>query len=333
MTVTDTIARDAADQRLVQYLLGDLSDDGLREIEERLMIDDEYFRALHAAEDELIDAYILNGLTPTERARFENHFLCSPERREGVVFAAAFRKYLAAHSPAGSSPHPTTSGSWLQSMTAWLTARSNIPRFAASGLAVIVVLGLAALAFRVVQLQREVEQLRSLPTQARVQEMEEMLAFERERGERLSRELQREQIAGAQPAQQPTRPGGEEQVPQPPPQSQTRIVTLSLSSMNVRGAGRTEQVSIPPGTQDLHLLLKLPGTEYQKCQATLTSEGRELRRWESVTVRRVGSDSIVTLILPAGSLPAGNDYIVRLSVPGTTGELESIGSYPFRVNR
>ena len=324
--MTETIEQNAADERLQQYLLGELSDHGQREVEERLMTDDEYFRSLLTAEDELIDTYVLDGLTPHQRVRFERHFLCTPERREGVRFAAAFRKFLTsnpveAQTTSGAVPETR---SRFRALLTWLNAQPRSPRLALSGVALVVVLGLSGLIFRVNQLQREVEQLRSPRAQSTTQEIEQQLAVERERAERLSRELQaldREStpvLSGVPLGEQPGQP------------ARGQVVSVSLPALRVRGAGNTPRVTIPPGTKSVELLLTLPGNDYQTCQAELTSEGKALKRWESVAVRRSRRDSSISLSVTANLLQPGG-YVVRLSALGPTNELESIGAYYFTV--
>jgi hypothetical protein len=77
-----------------QYLLGELPHDRMKNIEERLLADGEFFEELLVAEEELIDQYLGGTLSKAERALFEKHFLSSPERRQQLRFARAFRRYV-----------------------------------------------------------------------------------------------------------------------------------------------------------------------------------------------------------------------------------------------
>jgi tetratricopeptide (TPR) repeat protein len=89
-------------RQIINYLLGELSDDAQKGVEERLLTDNEYYDLLLATEDDLIDAYLGGAIVGRERERFEAHFLPHPERREKLRFAAAFRDYVstsAAESP------------------------------------------------------------------------------------------------------------------------------------------------------------------------------------------------------------------------------------------
>lgn len=83
------------DQELRKYLLGEIHlDEEMDRIEERLFVDEKYFKALLLEEEELIQDYADNNLNIDERRSFEKNFLISPERREKLKFAQTLRKYL-----------------------------------------------------------------------------------------------------------------------------------------------------------------------------------------------------------------------------------------------
>jgi hypothetical protein len=83
-----------------QYLLGCAPETELAQIEERLLNDNKFYEELLIAEDELIDQYLLGGLSESEQNSFVSHFLLTPERREKLRFSAALRKYLTIAEPA-----------------------------------------------------------------------------------------------------------------------------------------------------------------------------------------------------------------------------------------
>ena len=74
---------------LVRYLLGQLSETEEVQVEDRAFADADYLRALEAAETDLIDAWVRDELSQTERRAFERRFLTSPDRRKKVEFARA----------------------------------------------------------------------------------------------------------------------------------------------------------------------------------------------------------------------------------------------------
>lgn len=79
------------------YLLGNLGDKAKRrQIEKRLLLDDDFGEQLSIAEDELVDEYLNDALTETERERFLQFFLIPPERKEKLRFIGNLHKYAAA---------------------------------------------------------------------------------------------------------------------------------------------------------------------------------------------------------------------------------------------
>lgn len=81
-----------------KYLLGSLDDQiKMRQIEERLLLDDNFADQLAIAEDELVDQYLDGTLTESERERFLKFFLISPENKEKLRFIRNLRKYSANH--------------------------------------------------------------------------------------------------------------------------------------------------------------------------------------------------------------------------------------------
>jgi methionine-rich copper-binding protein CopC len=81
------------EQMTRKYLLGQLGDDALQEIEKGFLIDDQAFEELLATEADLTDEYLSGTLTNDERARFEQHCLATPEGQQNLRFARALSRY------------------------------------------------------------------------------------------------------------------------------------------------------------------------------------------------------------------------------------------------
>ena len=80
--------------RLRHYLLGELTEEEhLAPIEERLLVDDDFFEEFQLVKDDLIDEYVKDELTAQERQHFEQHFLTTSERREHVRHAQSLARY------------------------------------------------------------------------------------------------------------------------------------------------------------------------------------------------------------------------------------------------
>src|SRR5262245_384081 len=89
--------------RQVKYLLGNLSEEELVQVEDRAFADADYLSSLEATEADLIDAYVRGELSQSDRRSFEFRFLTSPERRRKVEFARALAT-IAAESKIQESP-------------------------------------------------------------------------------------------------------------------------------------------------------------------------------------------------------------------------------------
>jgi hypothetical protein len=116
---------------LRQYLLGQVAGDQQEIIEKHLLTDDEFFEELEIAEDELIDDYLSNELSPDRRQRFEQFFLMAPERQDQLKFARA----LVRQAPLSSPIEPT----WLAGFRLAWNSQIRLFRSALAGAAIIVV--------------------------------------------------------------------------------------------------------------------------------------------------------------------------------------------------
>lgn len=86
----------AQEQRAIrQYLLGQLPPTELQDLEQKLLTDSAFYEELLIEEDELIDQYLSETLSSSERESFEIHFALPAERRSKLRFAGALRKYVA----------------------------------------------------------------------------------------------------------------------------------------------------------------------------------------------------------------------------------------------
>src|SRR5258707_1321711 len=83
-----------------RYLLGQLSEDELQRLEEKMMADNEFFNTVLVTEDEVIEEYVQGELPEIDRVRFEASFLSTDEGRQKVAYATALTEYVKDVSPA-----------------------------------------------------------------------------------------------------------------------------------------------------------------------------------------------------------------------------------------
>lgn len=81
-------------EAIKNYLLGALSDEAQRrEIEEKILLHDDFNEQLSIAEDELIDEYLGGNLADSEAKSFNRFFLITQERKQRLRLIRNLRKY------------------------------------------------------------------------------------------------------------------------------------------------------------------------------------------------------------------------------------------------
>ena len=80
------------EQRLRSYLLGELAQEEMRELEERLLREEEFASQVLLIEDELIEEYSLGELTDKERQQFKQYFLTTPRRRRKLMMVEGLKE-------------------------------------------------------------------------------------------------------------------------------------------------------------------------------------------------------------------------------------------------
>lgn len=78
------------DSKIARYLLGDLTPEKSRQIEEAALSDHQLRREIEAAEEELIAAYVVGAMHGQDRSKFEMVFLTTDHRRRKLAFANAW---------------------------------------------------------------------------------------------------------------------------------------------------------------------------------------------------------------------------------------------------
>lgn len=322
-----------------RYLLGDLSEPEREQVEERLMADEgELYQHLLIAEDDLIDEYVSGSLSEEEQAKFARRFLHVPELRQDVRFAAALRKHALENAGQAGADARAPSAEPRATPREWFARLFTRPAFgAALAAALLVAVSLAAwLAAHNSQLRTQLEQLqaRQTPRPSPAQDLEQQLAAERQRGEQLAAELQRER--GLREVAEARRPQ-ETREPQPPPQTRgparspvAAFVALTLTPGLVRGSGDTKKISVPPGAREVRVRLDLAESSHPGYRADVkTLDGREV--WSGRRLRAAGG-KFVQVNIPARLL-GPDDYQIVLSGVNSSGESEELGSYYFRVSQ
>jgi hypothetical protein len=278
-------------EQLRRYLLGQIVEADVSQVEERLMSESDVYEELLILEDELVDQYVRGQMPAAERASFERYFLQSSEHQQRLRFARAFSKYVdramsesgaefkAEASPAGSptnaapaaSPanaahaHPVNPPAKTPRSWVW-PFQSPALNYALAAVVVIAIVGIAWVA------------LRSL------------------------------------------RPGGPGNVFE---------ATLVPGGIPREGGG-IQTISIRPGADTVRLRLILPPEQYQDYGIELlTSDGTSLRTQDNLKSAEAPGQKSLQVDVPARLLKR-DTYKLVLS-GRTTGSYDKIESYNFRV--
>lgn len=317
-----------SDRLIISYLLGELPAEEQAEIEQRYFSEPDFLEQILAVEDDLIDAYLRNGLTPNERTRFEGHFLASADRREKVEAAEALLKYLNESNIRNSTPAEVNS--WKQSLSRFLRAEGLTARLVFASLLVLAVFAGVSVFIENRRLRAPLDQAQVEKSQDRQQRVPEQ--------ESTTPEARNNQVAQET---QPEKPPSETSKPKPSRNTRSVsvpvIATFVLTPGLTRDASGVNQLVIPHSARFIQLQLSVDSSEnYKIYHATLQRVGGAVIWNKTIKNKQLGRASkpatfkSITLRLPAKLLSNG-EYLLTVSGRTAAGEPEIAGDYPFTV--
>jgi hypothetical protein len=293
----------AVDYRLLirRYLLGDLTEPERQLLEDKIMCESGLFRELLVVEDELIDEYVCDSLSDTERTAFEASFLHhNEERHRKLRFASALKTYLS-RDP---KPQPVQTSAEPRRMRNWGRSFSSLfmPPQVAMGSAVAVaflavILGVTWSVVKVSDLQNDLAQI-----QAVQRESDETVSSDATRLATESLDIARDTF----PTATLLMPGG------------------------MRDSGQMTRIHIEPETLLVKFELDVAMDDYESYRVILVTEGVEVLRQDLLKAQDLGDRIIITLELPATVLPYG-DYQIRLEGTISKDQHEYMDTYNFRA--
>jgi len=310
------------DLPLKSYLLGDLNPNEQQRLEQRLMIDSAAFEELRWIEDELIDDYLEGSLSGSEKEKFENFFLSTPERRQKLSFAESLKRYVAVHS----SKENRWSIWWNSSKALW-RSQNPVYRWCLAASLLLIIAGGSWSIAQISRLQKALEQGGSRASQMQLMEMQD-------RYSQMSMALQREQSRlrlleqEAANLKQGVKPGNSSLLPG---QLQTTLIAVTLPPGQLRDFGGSQRISIPAGTDLAQFDLKMEPEDYSQYRAILQNVDQD-KIWTQISPMTESGmqGQFLRLIVPAKLLKPG-DYVLKLSGVTAAGDFEDIGNYYFRV--
>lgn len=82
------------DERIIAYLLEELPEDDLERFEDECIAQESWPTQIDLVEEDLIDNYLRDELTPERRHRFEENYLTTEARQERVSIAAGLLRHI-----------------------------------------------------------------------------------------------------------------------------------------------------------------------------------------------------------------------------------------------
>lgn len=318
-------------EMIKQYLLDVLPPAETERLDELSISDAGFAEALSAAENELIDAYVLGELADEARRQFEKSYLSSPQKREKVQFAHALQLF----GERETSRSPIQKRTQLIART-WFSSLSSVlrPRAALQwGFAVVVLILLVAgswLTFRNMRLHRAIseDQARRNEVERRHKQLQKELDAQHSINTQAEQELARirEQLQREQKAAQ------ERAASQQGPSSPTGAILSLVLTPQLRSGTQAPTVSLKPGTSGVAVKLILEPNTYSTYRVTLLDQAQQHTIWQSGLLKAhpATAGKAVNISLPANLLKS-HSYLLR--VTGIAGRVASevISDYPFTV--
>ena len=298
---------------VVRYLLGDLPEEALIQVEDRAFSDPDYLRLIEAVEADLIDAYVRNQLPAEERRRFESRFLTSAERRKKLEFAQAWSRVAddakTAAQESRANGRRKERRSWRE-LFAFLRGPAPALQY---GMAAVAVLLIGVVSWQAVQsskLRNRVNRLEAerVSQQQREQALKSDLEGERARADALTSQMQH----GAP----------------------VMVASLTLMPGSLRDASVRPEVRVAPSVQIVRLEIQLePKDKYSQYRAELrTQRGDELLSRNNLREQRGSAARSVVLEIPASAAGTG-EYELTLKGKVAEAQFEDLAYYRFSIRR
>lgn len=327
---------------MTRFLLGQLSDEERKAIEERFLTDDEYFAQLLVLEDSLVEDYVMGRLADDELESAELLFRSSASGRREVKFTKDLVKSLwkarEAREQGADQKKKTTpvtnpivsprTSTWRQSRASMNLIASgfrSLPKFFSATLGLIVLLFAGLVFVFILQYQRQNRELlaQRVELERNFQDVREKLNQESQNSAELNKRLDLETEK---------RTKAEEALAQSRNSGSPAITSVVLLPTTFQRSGGAKTVSLNPGTNRLQLLLEIPfETNYSAYDLRIkTFDGQQIWSRALIPASQI-KQSKLSLILNSSLFPY-NDY--RIELLGLTDNGTAlVADYAFKVRK
>jgi hypothetical protein len=306
----------ATEERLTQYLLGELSDSDSSDLEKEYFDDDAAFEQLMAVEEELMDEYVRGGLSPDRRERLEKRLQLT-QQDSRVKFARALSHWVRSAVARERRTQDARSPPWWVAIAEAFRARwLAVP--GAAGL-ILAVVGGFLLFTQLGRLRNELRQmgLQQLALEQREQALQRDLQTERERNAEMRQQLESQ-----------ARVAEEKSTPQEAAPPKTASFLLLASVRDARAGNR---LAIKPDLESVLLQVRAEDGRYRGYQASLqTVDGKSVLRGSPMSPIQAPSGRLLSLKVAGRRLPPGG-YILSVNGLNADGTSVALGEYYFQV--
>lgn len=314
----------------MNYLLNRLSEEERISLETAFFSDNAQFEQLEIAEDELIDHYVRNELSDSDREQFDAAVLTSPRLRERVNIARALAVKTAAYNSIQTKPSvsqantPQPQSWWKGLLYPSLTWRGNL------AFAALLIVMFGGIGFRIGWLKSRGE---SQLVTAQMRELEGRIADLESKNQSLASQLQVQPGQSEAPQKPSEEVTSQNQANNNLQQPQPVLANLILLPGGTRGGGSVSEAAVNSKTQTVRLTLNLPNADYDSYRIVVrTAEMKDVSSKTGVKPRDNRSGPVLKVDLSARLLPPG-DYIVQLYGLTSSGATEPAADYRFRISR
>lgn len=306
-----------SDEKFRAYFLGELTDEEAARLENDVLGDDANFTFLKSAENDLLDDYTNDRLSPIQTKLFEKNYLNTPFRQNRLDFSKTLSEYLQ-NEPKVGQVIEKQRFAWTGSFSFWKIGITfaSLAIILSSGFWLVKTLNQPTQEEMVLSRTPEPQptiSLKSTPTISPIPTVEKTPIIEANKQVSLT----------PKPPISPT--PTVEKTPSEPKTNQT--VVLALSTVGLRDGGKTSQITLEKDTKNVLLRLNLGETSANRFEIKIQNS-EETNIYQTKNVPPNGK--FLTVNLPA-KLLKNDDYTIEVSTVNTNKESEKIANYNFRV--
>ena len=303
-----------------KYLLGLLSEKQQQNIEETFFTDEQQFKKMLAAEDDLVEAYINNELSSREKKRFETLLMPQAKWRQRVATVKALKQVVNEEKAAAHFSQKSAFSAYLERGREWLAALLPPKRVYALSYAVMLLFVATAGIYTVQNFQEMQGQLAVLQQQNR-----ELTQSESQLRSELQEQTARtDEVAAMLETEQQQRQILQEQVKPAAP-------SFYLQPGVQRDAEGQKRLLLPDADLFRLELLTDFRLDYAGYRAVVqTVSGFEVWSSARLDVADVRDNNAIVLELPT-TLFGHEDYLLTLSGVAQNGDIETIYTYFFSM--